>query len=444
MHLFQINKKLILLKIHYFLSLAGLTPLLGFLSTILRQRGYSSVIVGLIFTFLPLPGLLIRPIVGGITDKYKCRKFVFILIMIIMSLLSIVLIFIPGTASKTQMDDDYVITLPMFWLFFMTVTLFHTGIIAKTLMEDTICMDFLGDEKHKYGQQRAWGSIGRGFIAIISGVSVDWFSKGQDYKNYTPIYVISLICNLLNIYVATKIEVVENIERQVIASNVKKLFSKISVLAYFLWVVLFGVLCPFIWYYVYMYMEEIADIYHPETKPYIKTIQGVALSIQCFGGEFPFFFLSSYVIKHIGHMNSFSLMFVGFAVRFFLYSIITNPVWVLPVEMLNGVTYALAYSAAASYAAQIAPPGAEGTLQALLGTALMGFGVPMGSFLGGFMFDRFGFIVSFKILSGAVLAICVIQITVNQLINRFSKNENVNEEDESYTGNTTSDSNGIL
>lgn len=64
--------------------------------------------------------------------------------MIIMSLLSIVLIFIPGTASKTQMDDDYVITLPMFWLFFMTVTLFHTGIIAKTLMEDTICMDFLG------------------------------------------------------------------------------------------------------------------------------------------------------------------------------------------------------------------------------------------------------------------------------------------------------------
>lgn len=85
-------------------------------------------------------------------------------------------------------------------------------------------------------------------------------------------------------------------------------------------------------------------------------------------------FRIGYVIKHIGHMNSFSLMFVGFAVRFFLYSIITNPVWVLPVEMLNGVTYALAYSAAASYAAQIAPPGAEGTLQALLGTALMGFG----------------------------------------------------------------------
>lgn len=64
-----------------------------------------------------------------------------------------------------------------------------------------------GEEKHKYGQQRAWGSIGRGLIAIVSGVSVDWFSKGQDYKNYTPIFIISLMCNLLNIYVATKIDV---------------------------------------------------------------------------------------------------------------------------------------------------------------------------------------------------------------------------------------------
>jgi len=68
-----------------------------------------------------------------------------------------------------------------------------------------------GEDKHKYGQQRAWGSIGRGLVAIVAGVSVDWFSKGQKYKNYTPIFVISLICNLLNIYVATKIEVIINI-----------------------------------------------------------------------------------------------------------------------------------------------------------------------------------------------------------------------------------------
>lgn len=40
-------------------------------------------------------------------------------------------------------------------------------------------------------------------------------------------------------------------------------------------------------------MEEISNIYCPDTKPYIKTLQGLSLTIQCVGGEFPFFFLSS-------------------------------------------------------------------------------------------------------------------------------------------------------
>jgi len=69
----------------------------------------------------------------------------------------------------------------------------------------------------------------------------------------------------------------------------------------------------------------------------------------------------------------------------------------------------------------------------------------MGSFLGGYVFDRYGSIVSFNILSGAALVIYVIQITVNQLINRFSKNENVTEERGTNTANAaTSDRNDIL
>jgi len=70
-------------------------------------------------------------------------------------------------------------------------------------------------------------------------------------------------------------------------------------------------------------------------------------------------------------------MFFGFAGRFFLYSIVTNPVCVLPVELLNGLTFALAYSAATSYAAEVVPAGAEGTLQRIVGTALFEIGMRM-------------------------------------------------------------------
>jgi len=145
-------------------------------------------------------------------------------------------------------------------------------------------------------------------------------------------------------------------------------------------------------------------------------------------------------------------MFLAFAVRFYLYSIIRNPVWVLPVEMFNGITYALAYSAAISHAGDLAPDGAKGTLQGIVGMSLSGIGMqhlivynknilyfytikthfvlgsPIGCFVGGYLFNQFGSITSFKFLSIFVLAVCFAQTIVNQLINRFSKKNNVKGE----------------
>lgn len=80
------------------------------------------------------------------------------------------------------------------------------------------------------------------------------------------------------------------------------------------------------------------------------------------------------LLSRVDHMNVFSLMFFTFFVRFLLYSLIENPVWVLPVELLNGLTFAMPYSAAISYSAHITPVGAEGFLQGVVGTTLEGIG----------------------------------------------------------------------
>lgn len=151
-------------------------------------------------------------------------------------------------------------------------------------------------------------------------------------------------------------------------------------------------------------------------------------------------------------MNVFSLMFLVFAIRFYLYSIITNPVWVLPVELFNGITFALAHSAATSYSGILAPDGAKGTLQGIVGVLLTGIGMqhlivynksilyfymvksffvlgsPIGCLFGGYLFNQFGSITSFKFLSIFALVVCFTQTIVHQLINRFSKNNLVKEE----------------
>lgn len=51
----------------------------------------------------------------------------------------------------------------------------------------------------------------------------------------------------------------------------------------------------------------------------------------------------------------------------------------------------------------------------------------VGSSVGGYIFDRFGSITSFKIVSGTALVICIAQTTVNWLMNRYSKDKHFKE-----------------
>jgi len=106
--------------------------------------------VGLMFMLQPIPGILIRPIVGAITDKYKCRRSVFIASSIISFVLVCLLSMIPGTTVKEEINDLDVIKSPLFWIFFTTVALINMDGTVKSVLEDTICMDLLGKNKYCY------------------------------------------------------------------------------------------------------------------------------------------------------------------------------------------------------------------------------------------------------------------------------------------------------
>lgn len=89
------------------------------------------------------------------------------------------------------------------------------------------------------------------------------------------------------------------------------------------------------------------------------------MGIQCFGGELPFFWISGWILKKIGHIHAMSMVLAGFCVRFFLYSLLVNPWLALPIELLNGVTFGIFYSTMASYASIVAPSGTEATMQVI-------------------------------------------------------------------------------
>lgn len=77
------------------------------------------------------------------------------------------------------------------------------------------------------------------------------------------------------------------------------------------------------------------------------------------------FFFTGYILKRLGHVNMMSLVLFAFGVRFILYSFLTNPWWVLPIEMFQGITFGMFYPTMASYAKVVSPPGTETTVQVI-------------------------------------------------------------------------------
>jgi hypothetical protein len=149
-------------------------------------------------------------------------------------------------------------------------------------------------------------------------------------------------------------------------------------------------------------MEDLVMENKDETQQkWLKTLQGLAQGIQCFGGEIPFFFWSGWIIKKIGHVNCMALSLGTTAIRMYLYTVISNPTWIILIELLNGVSYALGLAVKMSYSKIMSPPD---TLNSVIGA--LGF------------FDLIGvfYCIIFKIISFPVIRI--INVCYNKYIKR--------------------------
>lgn len=151
-----------------------------------------------------------------------------------------------------------------------------------------------------------------------------------------------------------------------ILKDIGVLFLSPAILIFFAWCIVIGLGTSLIWNFLFWHLEELAAADSScDINSWMKTLQGLTMGIQCFGGELPFFFISGWVLEKIGHIHSMSLVLLGFGIRFLLYSILTNPWWVLPIEFMQGVTFGIFYSTMASYASIVAPLGTEATLQVI-------------------------------------------------------------------------------
>ena len=93
-------------------------------------------------------------------------------------------------------------------------------------------------------------------------------------------------------------------------------------------------------------------------------------------------------------------------------SLTAETVWyVLPCEVLHGLTFAALWSACCNYAAAVAPPGLKASVQGVVGGVHWGLGVGTGATVGGLSFGLVGGVRTFELGSlvpmlGFAVAFC--------------------------------------
>ncbi|XP_055373689.1 major facilitator superfamily domain-containing protein 6-like [Condylostylus longicornis] len=317
--------------------------------------------------------------------------------------------------NRGTLPDDEITLKYEFWIFSGLYLLGYSAASVVVSMADTICFDLLGEDSHLYGRQKMFDSVGSGISSVVTGIIIDVVSGQSLFKNYTIVYFLCLVSISLNMISSIRLNFTQSKKVKNIIKDVGKLFESIKVVTYFCWCCFAGIFSAAIGNFLFWHLEELSDeITQNECGGnYIKTIEGLSMFTQTCIGEIPVFFWSGYLLKKFGHVNCMHIIFGAFIARFFYYSLLLNPWWVLPIELLNGITYGLLLATMASYANYIALPGMEATIQGLVGALFQGVGVSTGTFVAGYLFEFFTGNIAFMIFGILGLSTLIIHVLVH-------------------------------
>lgn len=294
------------------------------------------------------------------------------------------------------------------WIFWTFVVLTYLGTIGFNVgnsISDAICFDMLGeDNQTKYGNQRLYGGIGFGLTSLLAGYAVDLHTN-----DFTPAILIMVAFAVIDLFVLKNLKLPKLSSSESISKDVWKLLSNRKIAIFLMFATIAGIFDSFIFYYMFWYVEEVAE--KTGMKDHIKLIEGMTVAAECVFGEVLFFLISGKIIKKLGYIHCMSFCFSCYALRLFLISLITNPWYLIAIEILmQGCTYALCYTCIVAYASVISPPGTSATVQGLVAGMDDGLGFSIGALFGGFLFQDIGGQRSFKIFALIALITCIAHI----------------------------------
>lgn len=304
----------------------------------------------------PLIAMLGQPIWGALGDRAKTKN----------SVLALLLIGSGVSIMFFSLSHQFIYLLVLICVFMF----FQTSIFA---LSDAITLEELDRRpKWNFGRIRLGGTIGFATMSLVFG-----FVAKSHINAMFPVYAGTMVAALLLLWCFPP---AASRQVNVTGKRFRELFRNGKLMFYL--GINFIVQVTLGYYYAFfpIYFKEMgAD----------SLLLGWSMVISSMS-ELPFLLFSGWIFKRISISMILIIAALGSAVRWFLFSIIDQPHWILPVQMLHGIIFIVLSVTLATFINREVPSEWKASGQTLNGLLSLGAARIIGSFLGGIMSAAYG------------------------------------------------------
>ena len=314
--------------------------------------------------------LVLFPLIWGLlADRFNIRKPIYILCNIV----------------STSIWAFFLFTVE-FWPMLLITALY--GIFYAPIISflEAVTMDVLGKEKKSYGQIRAWGSISFIVMVLVIGKIIDLYAVDI-------ILVLILAGSLILAAVSPRIPAISTRRKDVLTANAGSLFEKrviVFLFCAFLMLVSHGA------YYGFFSIHLANLAYH-------STFIGLSWALAS-TAEILAMIKSNRIFSRFSLENVLFFSFLVAALRWMILFSSESAAVILLSQVLHSVTYGTFHMASILYIDQLAPDNAKTLGQAVNNGLTYGFGLMIGFFINGYIYETTGSFVLFLISSLIALA----------------------------------------
>jgi MFS transporter, PPP family, 3-phenylpropionic acid transporter len=349
------NPRALRFGVYYAVHYMATAVYIVFIPLYLSGLGFSRALVGALLAFGPLAALVAHPVWGLAADRSPTKNRVLFLLIL-------------GSAASILL---FPVSPAWPWVFFCIV-LFSAFQTPITPMNDAIALEHLTRTGGRFGPVRLAGTLGYAVMAVVAG----FVARGR----IDAIFPLYAGMALLAFLVAVRLPKVAGHQSAGPRVPLRALFRDRGLVVLMSFNFVLNLTLGFYYSFFAIHLKSLgAD----------TTLQGWAIFITSFA-EIPFLLFADRILARIGVRWALAAAGGFLALRWLLFSLVGDPVALMAVNALHGVTVIVLIYGMATYVNTNVRPELRASGQALNAMLCIGIARVIGSVAGGWISDLVG------------------------------------------------------